>query len=91
MPIRALYLINTNHKYYRYTYIIYNIYIIRITNWLNCYGKCKVLGEICNGSLRGEGDFEGLGAMGNRSLWGDGDYDGGGQWAIRRLRGNGNY
>ena len=32
LPIYALYLINTNLQYYGYTYIIYNIYIIRITN-----------------------------------------------------------
>ena len=40
------------------------------------------MGEICNGKLRGEWDFEGLKAMGNRMLRGDEDYEDGGQWAI---------
>ena len=38
-------------------------------------------GEICNGRLRGEEDFECLGAMGNGGLWGNGDYEGGVHWA----------
>ena len=82
LPIKALYLINTNHQYYRYTYIIYNIYIIRITNYKRVDGKYEIWGEIGNGMLRGEGEFECFGAMCNGGLWGDGDYKGGGQRAI---------
>ena len=35
-----------------------------------------------NGSLRGDGECEGLGAMGNGRLRGDGDYEGVGQLVI---------
>ena len=78
LPINALYLINTNFNYNGYTYIIYNIYIIRISNLIEYWWEMWVFGELCIGMLRGEGDFDGLRAIGNGSLWGDGDYDGGG-------------
>ena len=48
-------------------------------------------GAMGNGSLRGDGECDGLGAMSNGRLRGDGDYEGGGQRAIRMLRGDGDY
>ena len=88
MPIIALYLINNNIQYYRYTYMIYNIYIIRITNWLNGYGKCEVMGKYA------------MGGWGAKELWGfggNGEWEFVGQWGLwgrravdnRRLKGNG--
>ena len=41
LTINTLYLINTTLEYYGYTYIIYNIYIIRITNKLSDDVKCE--------------------------------------------------